>query len=450
MFSEILEKFIEKCPSTVMVRLLLKCLLDAERFDRWSEANRRRQYPREILFSSLVGLMRQVGCRTRANVNAAHRHAAIGTSVVAIYDKLKGVEPGVSQGLLREIAADAQGLIAGVGRARPALVPGYRVKSRDGNCLAGSEHRLKALRAMAAGALPGKALVVFDPAVGLAIDVFPCTDGHAQERALRGEVVPIIAAADLWIADRNFCVRALLGALRARQGSFLIRQHGSFSTKPLAPMRLVGRAPSGAVSEQDVEIAVAAGKRSRLRRVSVKLTAPTRNGDTTLVVLTDLPRAVADAVAVVELYRTRWRSETAFQKLERHLNAEICTLGYPQAALFGFCLGLVAFNLYAVVMAALRAAHPSTDIDAEVSGYYMAAEITTTFNGLDIAVPPVEWAQLVRTDPAHLCTLLREIAAQVDLKKLRKAPRGPKKPRTPRTKFKGKPHISTAKLLNTR
>jgi IS4 transposase len=68
------------------------------------------------------------------------------------------------------------------------------------------------------------------------------------------------------------------------------------------------------VYEQDVEIADATGGRSRLRRVSVKLTAPTRNGDTTLVVLTDLPREVADAVAVVELYRTRWRIETAFQR----------------------------------------------------------------------------------------------------------------------------------------
>jgi hypothetical protein len=124
MFSEILEKFIEKCPTTVMVRLLLERLLDAERLDRWFEANRQCQYTRDILFSSLVGLMLQVVCRTRANVNAAHRHAAIGTSVVAVYDKLKGVEPGVSQGLLREIAADAQGLIAGVGGRAPGAGAG--------------------------------------------------------------------------------------------------------------------------------------------------------------------------------------------------------------------------------------------------------------------------------------------------------------------------------------
>jgi hypothetical protein len=123
------------------------------------------------------------------------------------------------------------------------------------------------------------------------------------------EVVPTIAAADLWIADRNFCVRAFLCAIRERQGSFIIRQGGSFSTAPPTPMHLVGRSPSSAVYEQAVEIADEAGPLWRLRRISVKLTAPTRNGHTTLVVLTDLSAEVADAAAVVELYRTRWRIE---------------------------------------------------------------------------------------------------------------------------------------------
>ena len=34
---------------------------------------------------------------------------------------------------------------------------------------------------------------------------------HAQcRRALLGEVVPTVQAGDLWIMDRNFCVRAFL------------------------------------------------------------------------------------------------------------------------------------------------------------------------------------------------------------------------------------------------
>ncbi len=40
------------------------------------------------------------------------------------------------------------------------------------------------LRAIGAVALPGKSLVVLDPELRLAINVFPCEDGHAQERSL--------------------------------------------------------------------------------------------------------------------------------------------------------------------------------------------------------------------------------------------------------------------------
>ena len=64
----------------------------------------------------------------------------------------------------------------------PPLLAGYRVKVLDGNGLEATDYRLKALRGTRAGALPGKSLVVFDPAFGIALEVFPCEDGHAQER----------------------------------------------------------------------------------------------------------------------------------------------------------------------------------------------------------------------------------------------------------------------------
>src|SRR5262249_5536867 len=53
----------------------------------------------------------------------------------------------------------------------------------DGNCLEASERRLKALREVQGGPLPGKSLVVYEPAYGLVSDVFPCEDGHAMGRA---------------------------------------------------------------------------------------------------------------------------------------------------------------------------------------------------------------------------------------------------------------------------
>ena len=63
---------------------------------------------------------------------------------------------------------------------------------------------------VAAGPLPGKSLVVLDSALMLAIDVFPCEDGHAQERALLDQVLATVEANDGWIEDRNFCTLGFL------------------------------------------------------------------------------------------------------------------------------------------------------------------------------------------------------------------------------------------------
>ncbi len=292
---------------------------------------------------------------------------------------------------------------------RPAQLPGYRLKYLDGNCLAASEHRLKALRTTAAGALPGKSLVVFDPQLGLAVDVFPCADGHAQERSLLEAVADTVAPGEVWAADRNFCVAGFLHAIERRAACFIIRQHGSLTTKPLEPMRRVGSSDTGEVYKQAVQLRTDAGTLWTLRRITVSLKSKTRNGDTALAILTNLPSDVADAITIAACYRSRWGIETAFQKLERHLHSEIETLGYPQAALFAFCLALVAFNLYAVVIAALRAAHPTRAIDDTVSEHYLAGEIATTMTGLGIAVPEQEWALLAQASPQRFAAwLLRQ------------------------------------------
>jgi IS4 transposase len=449
MFGDIVQKFVQKSPATVMVRGLLERLLSPEALDCWFEATAQAQYTRDILFSSLVGLMLQIVCRTQASVHAAYRHAQIAASIVSVYAKLRGVELTTSQGLVRHIAHEAQTVIETMHGGRPAPLPGYRLKYLDGNCLAASEHRLKPLRTTAAGPLPGKSLVVFDPQLGLAVDVFPCADGHAQERALLGAVADTVEPDEVWVADRNFCVSGFLHAIDRRAAFFVIRQHGGLTTKPLEAMRPVGTSQTGTVHEQAVQLDSPTGERWSLRRITVTLKRKTRNGDTALVILTNLPSDI-DAITIAACYRSRWGIETAFQKLERHLNSEIETLGYPQAALFAFCLALVAFNLYAVVMAALRAAHPTQAIDDIVSEYYLAGEIATTMTGLTIAVPEAEWAVLAQASPESFSLWLLALAKQVDLRKLLKTTRGPKKPPTPRTRFKGQPHVSTAKLLAER
>jgi hypothetical protein len=54
--------------------------------------------------------------------------------------------------------------------------------------------------------LPGKSLVVYDPRLRLPVDVFPCEDGHAQERSLLDQVLQTVQAQDAWVNVINLRV----------------------------------------------------------------------------------------------------------------------------------------------------------------------------------------------------------------------------------------------------
>jgi hypothetical protein len=81
------------------------------------------------------------------------------------------------------------------------------------------------LREGQAGALPGKSLVVSEPAHGLGCDGMPCEDGHAQARSLVGQVLETVHAHDRWSQDWNFCPYACLCEIDRRGAGFITRQH---------------------------------------------------------------------------------------------------------------------------------------------------------------------------------------------------------------------------------
>jgi hypothetical protein len=110
-----------------------------------------------------------------------------------------------------------------LGGARTPWLPGYRIKVLDGNCIEATDHRIKPLRGIGAGALPGKSLVIYEPELEMATDVFPCEDGHAQERSLLSEVLPTLESGDVLIMDRNFCVRDFLHGIAALDAYFICR-----------------------------------------------------------------------------------------------------------------------------------------------------------------------------------------------------------------------------------
>jgi hypothetical protein len=110
----------------------------------------------------------------------------------------------------------------------------------------------------------------------------------------------------------------------------------------------------------------------------------------------------------------------------------------------------VAYNLLAVVLAALRSVHGEETVDQEVSLYYIANEITTTYHGMMIAIPAPEWDVFYSMSTADLAAMLIQLARGVRLQTLRKSPRRPKQPHAQGKKPARKGHVSTAKLLMNR
>lgn len=110
----------------------------------------------------------------------------------------------------------------------------------------------------------------------------------------------------------------------------------------------------------------------------------------------------------------------------------------------------MAYNLLAVVLAALRGVHGEETVDEEVSLYYIANDIATTYHGMMIAIPAPEWDIFYAMSPADLAAILLELAQKVRLQAIRKSPRRPKKPRPQVKKPARKGHVATAKLLMNR
>jgi IS4 transposase len=487
MLSDLFKPFIEGSPLSVMMRGLVERLLNPEQMDQWFEQFAQEQYTRELLFSTVVSLMLEVVCGSRKAVNAAYQAMAeaIPVSIQAVYDKLQGVEPAVAAELVRYTAREGQAIMAaveaaalraplgaapagklpavpsaesvragatvnaGVKAGRPAVLPGYTVRILDGDHLAATEHRLKELRTYGGGALPGQALVVYDPDWDMAINVIPWENGHTQERALLSLLEESLAAGEVWVMDRNFCVLHWLHRIAAQSAYFVVREHEQTPFKPLAPMEEKGATETGRVAEQPIQVIGPDGQPVVWRRIRVLLQKPTRDGDEQVYLWTHLPAAVT-AQTVARLYLKRWRIETAFQHLAQDLNTEIKTLGYPRAALFGFCIGVVAYNILAVLKAALRQVHGATVIDTQLSGYYVTDEVSGTYRGMMIAIPPPEWQVFRQLTVPALADVLLELAGKVCLAKFRKHPRGPKKPRPPRPFDPKHPHQATAKLLAAR
>ena len=355
----IFDQYVAKSPLSVMMRATIEHALSASALDDLFERTADRGYTKELLFSTTVEIMSLVVCGKAPHVQAAFKQVQerVPVTLKSVYEKLQHIEPTVSATMVNHVAGQCQNLITELGGTCQALLPGYRTRIIDGNHLAATQRRLKVTRGHSAGPLPGQSLAILDPAQMLITDVILCEDGHAQERSLLDQVLPLVQAKDVWIADRNFCTVDFLQGIRLRDACFVIRRHGNLTIEPQGDFGPEVATDTGWVSERQVWVCRDEQQLFEVRLVRVRLKQPTDDGEMVIEILTNLPAEVADAQKVALLYLKRWKVEGAFHELTVALGCEVKTLGYPKAALFAFSVAVVAYNVLAVLKGAMRVVH---------------------------------------------------------------------------------------------
>src|SRR6516225_7230773 len=444
-----MKHFEQQAPVCVMARAVLQRAITPEWVDQVFDEHRQRQYPRELLFSTVVELMTLVSLGMSPSLYAAATQARqLPVSLAALYEKINRTEPLILRALIQGSAQRLEPVLA----AWPGTssLPGWRMRVLDGNHLAASEKRLAALRGQRGAALPGHALVVYEPDLGLVTDLVAIEDAHAQERSAMAPLIDCAGPGELWLADRNFCTSTILLGWHQAQACFIVREHGRNSPPIDGSGAWVecARIETGQVREQRIDLKAGFA----WRRIELMLDKPTESGDTVIRLWSNLPATVG-AHEIARLYRKRWGIEGMFQRLESVLQSEIRTLGHPRAALLGFTVAVLAYNVLATLKRSVETAHAATDeADAappEVSTYYLAVQIRSQYEGMLIALPPHEWSHWSDATPEFIAGKLLEMARCVDPAQVRTSKRGPKT-RKPAPYVEGavaRAHHSTARLL---
>ena len=303
LLDKVFKPFIEEKPICVMARAVLQRILDPHHLDQLFARTAQRQYTHELLFSSLVDLMTRVVLGQEPSVHAAYRqlHDQLPVSDQSVYNKLQHVELAVSAALVHDSALRVAPVLRALRTSLPPLLPGYRVKFLDGNHLAATEHRLPELRGTWASPLPGLVLVILDQEHLTVTDVVLSEDGHAQERALLAQVYPLVHKDEVWVADRNFCTLGLLGAILARQGAFVVRQHGNLQGQLLGQRKSKGRCETGWVWEQRLRLRGEQGQIVEVRRITVV----EKYSDVIDLVCPTLPASARLAIVAADIFA--WR-----------------------------------------------------------------------------------------------------------------------------------------------
>ena len=452
-YDQILNHFEQESPFAVLIRTILQRLLPPDQLDRLFNETAEKQYERDLLFSTLMTLMLEVVLKSSPTIHHSFkRHQDdIPVAVKSVYNKLNNLEPNIAVELVRHSVRQFRPLQRVLRAEAPELLKGYHVRIIDGNHFRGTEHRLKGTRTHQATPLPGFALAVLDPRYRMFVDLIPCEDGHAQERSLFPQIEPLVGKNDLWIADRNFATLELMFDIASKKAFFLMRQHGSLKTWTNEnEEKYVGQTETGYVYEQRIGVThPKTGEVRILRRIRLELFEKTRDGETEIVLLTNLSKKSASAIVCCNLYLDRWGIERAFLEMTECLSCEIDTLAYPKAAIFAFCVATMLYNAVSLMKSSIAAAHGELALE-NISWYYAYTETYSVWSGMEIALPFDFWSKRIDgMNDRELGGYLKSLSGKIDISKFTKSRRGPKK-KVKKTYDPKVNHVSTFKVLQDR
>lgn len=443
--NKLMDQFLNKCPFAVLTQAAIRGVI-ADEFDEIFEQHRSQQYEDTLTFSAMATAVADVVLRFAENPNQAYKthKEELLVSLTSFYNKINATELQTSEAIVARSAQRAAELQDQLDYVPWHVLEGYNVYALDGNHLQESDKRLKPLRMLHDAPLAGTIVARFDLQRYLFDRAYLLEDAHAQESTTLPRVLADLQPRDVILADRLFCILPFLRATDEKGASFVIRQHGRFKGVLLGKRRKIGRTETGRVYEQAIQTDASADA-LQMRRITVELDQPTRDGDDVIHVLTNLPADV-DALKIADLYRHRWEEETGFYYLTTTLTCELKSISQPKAALFLFCMAMMAFNIRQVVFAALYAEHDQESVDA-VSHHAISKEIQRYTDGMLVVLDDDFWQHLIGPSPASLARRLRQFSRRIDLRDYRKSVRGPKKKVVKPKPKRPKTHVSTAKVL---
>lgn len=256
----------------------------------------------------------------------------------------------------------------------------------------------------------------------------------------------------VWIADRHFCTQAIMQGFSRTGAAFIVREH-THHPRLAEQSRWGGWADieTGQVREQNIKVPVSDGMPNEWlnwRRIEIELSQPTESGEHLIRLWSNLPTNI-EATTIARLYRKRRRIEGMFQRLESVLHSEIGSLGHPKAALLGFTVAVLAYNVLSLLQRCVEQAHRAQSPTLEVSTYHLAQHVKSGYEGMLIALPSEHWPRWADDDPQGLAQRLLTLARRIPPRQVATSKRSPKID-TPKGYVAGsiaRSHISTARLL---